>query len=736
MTGAVRGSARAASPPASGWRCATAPVGRCRRSIRRTESPRAGSGRDASAGRRAAASNLRIEIYINLNSATTKAPGWGGRRPLAVHSVVASGADRARAGRPLAPLPGGGDRAAAPAARRRGRSAWGAVRGAARAVLLGQRRAGLRPAGRGRALSRLLSPGARGRGQPPRPGRAASLRAPRGARRPGDLRGGPGVCLRAGDLRPRPGRFPLYAAGHPGDGAAGPGPGAGRWLPAGGGLGGEPTRRPPGAPLSRRRGGGGGRAGRPGRGAAAAAQPAHSHPPGRGRPPRQGGELPAAPAAGAAAGPAGRAGRPLRWRAGAGEGAGPARARRQHPGRRAPAALARAVSRLGASPRPAPDGRARRRGRPGGRPGAATALAGLGHARARRQGCRDGQRGAAPERGLAAGLPVDRRWAAAGGDRPRGGATMRVLVTGGTGFIGAATVDALRALDHGHELRCLTRHADRPSPWGDAVPLVRGDVRDAASLRRAVADVDVVVHCVQFPNHPVENRRRGYTYQAIDAEGTTRLVAACQAARVRRIVYLSGAGTRPGRAEPWFRAKEMAEAAIRGSGLEYVIFRPSWIYGRRDRSLNRFVQLVRYLPLVPVIGNGQTRVQPALVDDVARVVALGVDEPRASGQAFELGGPERLSMDEILHTVQRLLGRHQPLVHLPVGLVKLPAWLLAQLPNPPLSPAAIDFILMDETVDPGPAEALFGVRFRTLAEGLRTYLPVKDAAGAQARRPA
>jgi NADH dehydrogenase len=313
---------------------------------------------------------------------------------------------------------------------------------------------------------------------------------------------------------------------------------------------------------------------------------------------------------------------------------------------------------------------------------------------------------------------------------------MRVLVTGGTGFIGSATLDALRAREQGYELRCLTRRADRPSPWGDAVQLVQGDVRDAASLRRAVAETDVVVHCVQFPNHPVENPRRGYTYEAIDGEGTVRLVAACQAAGVRRIVYLGGAGTRPGRSEPWFRAKETAEAAIRASGLEYVIFRPSWIYGRRDRSLNRFVQLVRLLPVVPVIGNGQARVQPALVDDVARVVALGVDEPRATGQAFALGGPERLSMDEILRTVQRVLGRHQPLVHIPVGLVKLQAWLLSNLPNPPLSPAAIDFILMEEPVDPGPAEALFGVRFRTLEEGLRTYLPARDAVGSQAPRPA
>jgi uncharacterized protein YbjT (DUF2867 family) len=312
---------------------------------------------------------------------------------------------------------------------------------------------------------------------------------------------------------------------------------------------------------------------------------------------------------------------------------------------------------------------------------------------------------------------------------------MRVLVTGGTGFIGSATIDALRGLDRGHTVCCLTRHADRPSAWGDAVTLVPGDVRDAASLRRAVDGVEVVVHAVQFPNHPVENPRRGYTYAAIDGEGTERLVAACQAAGVRRIVYLSGAGTRPGRAEPWFRAKERAEAAIRASGLESVIFQPSWIYGRRDRSLNRFIQLVRYLPIVPVIGDGRARVQPALVDDVARVVALAVDEPRATGQTFELGGPEQLTMDAILRTVQRLLGRHQPLLHVPVALVKLPAWFLAKLPNPPLSPAAIDFILMEESVDPGPAETLFGVRFRTLEEGLRTYLPVRDAVSAQAPRP-
>lgn len=313
---------------------------------------------------------------------------------------------------------------------------------------------------------------------------------------------------------------------------------------------------------------------------------------------------------------------------------------------------------------------------------------------------------------------------------------MRVLVTGGTGFVGGAIVESLRALDRGHTLACMTRHATGPGPWGDAVQMVSGDVRDAASLRRAVEGAEVVVHCVQFPNHPVENPRRGYTYAAIDGEGTVRLAAACRDAGVRRIVYLSGAGVRPNRPEPWFRAKWTAEQAIQASDLEYVIFRPSWIYGRRDRSLNRFIQLVRLLPVVPVIGDGRARVQPALVDDVARVVALAVDEPRATGQVFELGGPEQLTMDEIIRTAQRILRRRQPLLHAPVGLVKLQARLLALLPDPPLSPAAIDFILMEETVDPGPAEALFGVRFRPLEEGLRTYLGARRPTSRRAPRPA
>ncbi len=129
---------------------------------------------------------------------------------------------------------------------------------------------------------------------------------------------------------------------------------------------------------------------------------------------------------------------------------------------------------------------------------------------------------------------------------------------------------------------------------------------------------------------------------------------------MRRFVYLSGAGAGQGRPQPWFRAKDMAEAAIRATGLEYALLRPSWIYGPGDRSMNRFVFFCRYLPVVPVIGDGKTPVYPISVQDVARCVAEAARREDAKDKVFELGGPERLTMDEIIRTVQKVLGKRRP----------------------------------------------------------------------------
>lgn len=297
---------------------------------------------------------------------------------------------------------------------------------------------------------------------------------------------------------------------------------------------------------------------------------------------------------------------------------------------------------------------------------------------------------------------------------------MKIVVTGGTGFIGREIVRRLLH-DGQHEIVVTTRNPTRDL-WGGRVRLEQAFAGDRLSLGKAFTGAEVVVHAIQFPNHPVEKPSLGRTYMEVDGHGT---VAAAETARrlgVRRFVYLSGAGAGQGRDKPWFRAKDMAEEAIRATGMEHGILRPSWIYGPNDRSMNRFATFIRRLPVVPVVGNGKTPVYPIHVQDVARCAADLVKREDAKAAVFELGG-ERMTMDAVLRTVMAVLGKRRPLLHHPKGLMKLLVRPMALLPEPPLSPDAVDFVTEEVEIDPRPAREYFGFAFKTLEEGLREYLP-------------
>lgn len=296
---------------------------------------------------------------------------------------------------------------------------------------------------------------------------------------------------------------------------------------------------------------------------------------------------------------------------------------------------------------------------------------------------------------------------------------MRVVVAGGTGFIGREVVR--RLLAGGHEVAATTRDPQK-DPWDGRVRLEQAFAGDAATLARAFTGAEVVVHAIQFPNHPVEDPSKGRTYLEVDGKGTEVAVRAAQRVGVRRFVYVSGAGAGQGRPQAWFAAKDRAEAAIRASGLEHAILRPSWIYGPRDRSMNKFVTFARWLPIVPVVGDGKTRVDPLHVDDVAHALADAAVREDATALTLDLGGPEKLSMDEVIRTVLAVTKKRRLLLHHPAGLMKRLVWPMRFLPNPPLSPDAVEFVTTEVPLDPKPAMDYFGFPFRRLAEGLREYL--------------
>jgi NADH dehydrogenase len=298
---------------------------------------------------------------------------------------------------------------------------------------------------------------------------------------------------------------------------------------------------------------------------------------------------------------------------------------------------------------------------------------------------------------------------------------MTVLVAGGTGFIGRAVVSALR--HEGHQVRVLSRGTGNPFPHDRGVTMARGDVREPDSLTDAMAGVDTVVCAVQFPGHPVEVKRKGLTYDEFDRVGTENLVAAAEKAGVARLVYLSGAGVGQSRPEEWFVAKDRAEAAVRDSGLTWTIVRPSWVYGPRDRSLNRFALFARTLPVVPIPGWGKNRVRPVHVDDVAAVVARSLASAAADNQVFEVGGPQLLSMRQIVHTLLGVMGKRRLVLPTPAPLVKLGAVALYRLPGRLLSPRAVDFVNADGDVDTRAVTERLGFTPRALTDGIGYLAP-------------
>jgi uncharacterized protein YbjT (DUF2867 family) len=290
-----------------------------------------------------------------------------------------------------------------------------------------------------------------------------------------------------------------------------------------------------------------------------------------------------------------------------------------------------------------------------------------------------------------------------------------ILLTGGTGFVGGHVAHALRA--QSRDVRCLVREPRRGetlSTWG--CELVRGDITDAASLRRAVAGCDVVVHLVAI----ISGRRS--EFDRVMTRGTQDLVAAAKDAGARRFVLMSALGVSVETKEltAYFAAKWEMELAVKESGLEHVIFRPSFVFGRDGGVLPTFVRQVRWLPLTPVIGSGERRLQPIWVDDVAAYFASAVDLPGAGNRTFELGGPDAVTWNELYERITKVLGKRRARVNVPTRVVRPAAALVERLPRSPLTRDQLTMLEAGDSVcDMGPALDTFGLGVLSLDEQLR-----------------
>ncbi|MGI8774364.1 MAG: NAD(P)H-binding protein [Actinomycetota bacterium] len=298
---------------------------------------------------------------------------------------------------------------------------------------------------------------------------------------------------------------------------------------------------------------------------------------------------------------------------------------------------------------------------------------------------------------------------------------MKVLVAGGTGFLGRHIAVMLSAA--GHDIAVLSRSPSKVAsvPGLGGMRALGADVTSPESLRGKLDGFDAVVGAVQFPNHPVEVPRKGLTYDRYDREGTENLVAEAVSAGVRHYVYISGAGADVASDKSWYRAKGYAELVLTEAGLDHAIVRPSWAYGPEDRALNRFAKIARFSPVVPRLGVKPQVVQPIHVDDVAEAVRRIFDR-QAWRQVFEVGGPETMTMDEIIKVLLGVLGKRRLVLPIPKLLAQAGTAPFVLLPKPPMTPFGIDFAMQDGVVDTRRAADVLGVEPVPLAEGLRRYM--------------
>jgi NADH dehydrogenase len=295
---------------------------------------------------------------------------------------------------------------------------------------------------------------------------------------------------------------------------------------------------------------------------------------------------------------------------------------------------------------------------------------------------------------------------------------MKIFLAGGTGFVGGNLCEILAA--SGHEVRLLVHHRRDIKVAG--LEQIEGDAGDLESFAGSVSGCDAVINLIgiirEFPG-------KGMTFEKLHVEATRNLVAAAGMAGSKRYLQMSALGTRPQAVSPYHRTKWQAEELVRDSDLEWTIFRPSLIFGPGDAFINMLADQIRKLPFVPVIGDGQYRMQPIAVQDVARCFAMALGMPQTVGKSFELCGADRLTYLEMIDTIATVLGRSSPVkMKNPLLLMKLATSMLQQFP---LYPVTMDQIQMltEESICDGSWRETFGFEPVRFSEGIASYLKAR-----------
>jgi uncharacterized protein YbjT (DUF2867 family) len=263
-----------------------------------------------------------------------------------------------------------------------------------------------------------------------------------------------------------------------------------------------------------------------------------------------------------------------------------------------------------------------------------------------------------------------------------------VTVFGGTGFLGRRVVRHLR--DKGYSVRVASRHPSSSRNDDPRVKHIGADIRERRSVETAVAGAFGVVNAVSLY---VE--RGTDTFQALHVAAAERVAEQARKAGVERLIQISGIGADAASPSPYIRARGQGEQAVRQACPGAAILRPAVMFGPDDAFLNTLVQLLRRLPVYPMFGHGETKLQPANVEDVGEAVARLTQRTGRQAITVECGGPRVYAYEELLRTIARAANVNRVLVPVPFAAWHVLAWVAELLPGAPITRNQVELMAID-----------------------------------------
>lgn len=289
------------------------------------------------------------------------------------------------------------------------------------------------------------------------------------------------------------------------------------------------------------------------------------------------------------------------------------------------------------------------------------------------------------------------------------------LLTGATGYIGERILRRLAR--RGTLFRCVVLPNDPAEPArSHPVEVVRADLTDPSSLSQCAAGVDTVIHAAAvMPPAPAS------LFRAVNEIGTANLLQAARSSGVRRFIYFSAVSATYPVKNAYGTAKARTEELVRSSGLDATILRLTMVYGGNGGShFAKLVSTLRRLPLViPVLGDGNARLQPVWVGDVVTAVDLALNHPQAVGRIYNVAGPTVVTFNELIDSIVSALGSRRTKIHVPMTLCRVAAHTLAALGGDGFfGPDALVGLSQDATLDIEPFRRECGFDPRPLTQGL------------------